>query len=342
MTTFIVVGDIHWSGRTPMARADHFPTAMAAKLREVHNIAREFSAAAILQPGDMTDSIGIGYGAFQDLAKVIGESPCPWISIPGNHDREGGNPATDLRSPWGALVATDVMQEASGQCYPASQKGSAIVVTGHGYDHETDIDKNQYGRDQNIWALVDGDPLSGANDHNISIHLAHGMLLKAAPGIDSMRHTLVSEIAELPNAPDVLICGHYHLPLGIIRVGKTMIINPGALCRLSAHIEEIERTVQVAILQIGDGGWIDAELRPIQCAQPGNVVLSRQHIEEAADRELRLTRFLDLLQGEQEQRQTDLVGMIDDIGKRELLPEVVKAEALRRLAAAQETLAVAG
>lgn len=321
-TTFVVTGDIHWSGRTPLARSDHYPTTMAAKLREVHQIASDVGAAAILQPGDLTDSVGIGYGPLQDLAHILKEAPCPWISIPGNHDREGGNPATDQRSPWGMLAAAGLIQSATEPIdFPD------VTVTGHGYDHETDVNKDQYGI-----------PYMMALQDRIFVHLAHGMLLTRSPGID-MRHTLVDEIPDLPLPPDVLICGHYHLPLGIRRVGKTLVINPGALCRLAAHIEEIERTVQVAILSISTFRGIDAELVPIQCAQPGPVVLSRQHIEEAAERELRLTRFLDLLQAEQEHRQTDLVAMIDDMSHREQIPDHIKQEALRRLSSAQEALA---
>src|SRR5690606_41186291 len=81
----------------------------------------------------------------------------------------------------------------------------------------------------------------------------------------------------LDGAPHVLINGHYHLGTGIKRAGRTLVINPGALARLSAAVEEIERPVQVALLEI-DGARYDAQLITLQSR-------SEEHTSELQSRE---------------------------------------------------------
>ena len=69
-----------------------------------------------------------------------------------------------------------------------------------------------------------------------------------------------------------------------------LFINPGALCRLSAHVAEIERPVQVALLTV-ENGQAAAELIPLKSARPGREILSREHIEAAAEQKAGLMSF---------------------------------------------------
>src|SRR5690606_20587667 len=137
----------------------------------------------------------------------------------------------------------------------ALPKSSVVCLTGNGYSFATDVDKTLYGIRH-----VPGD---------VTIHVTHGMLLASSPPSPDMRWTSLEEVASLPNAPDVLINGHDHIGFGVRRVGQTLFINPGALCRLSADVREIDRTVQVALLEVPDTGAPTAELSPLQAVRSG-------------------------------------------------------------------------
>jgi len=133
-----------------------------------------------------------------------------------------------------------------------------------------------------------------------------------------------------------LICGHDHSGFGFQQVGETLCINPGAICRLTAG--EMERPVQVAILEVHENGAARAELIRLESARPGHEVLSRKHLDIEAQREERMNNFLELLAEEGEAKFLETREIIDGIAQREKLPDAVVKEALDRLARAQEEL----
>jgi exonuclease SbcD len=198
-------------------------------------------------------------------------------------------------------------------CY----KKDGIAVTGKGFDWEMDTHPNTYAA-----------PLGS------DIHMCHGMLVTTPLPYD-IKHTLIKDVN---TAARVTIVGHEHLGFGIIkRDDGKYFINPGALCRETAHVAEMERTVQVCILEITKDD-VKAELVPITCARPAEEVLSREHIVEKALREERMSYFLELLDREGEAKFLEVAEIVDSIVGREMLPPAVKQEALTRIAAAREEL----
>lgn len=202
-----------------------------------------------------------------------------------------------------------------------------IIISGHGYNTETDTDISQYGIPDNV-------------PRGINIHISHGMLLEK-PAIDGIKHTLTSDLADLPEEakPHVLINGHYHFGLPITWIGKTLVINPGALVRLTAHVEEMNRQVKVALLTVNGAEDYSAKFIPLKSAQPGDVILSREHIKEAKARDERLETFLSLLASEGEQKYLELEEIMDGIAKKENVPEDIIKEGLLRLGRAREVIA---
>jgi exonuclease SbcD len=315
MTKFIIVGDIQFRGVNPTARKDDFPTALAAKIDEVHQIAKREQADAILTPGDLFDSPMVSYSVLLKLMTLLQMSPCPWVTIPGNHDLFGSNADTYSRTPMAVLEQARVIKVLGYRNQYRFERD--IAISGRGFDWEMDTHPSTYA------APGDSD-----------IHLVHGMLVAAPLPIEA-KHTLISDVKT--NAR-VTVCGHEHLGFGVIRRpdGK-IFINPGALCRESAHPAEMERTVQVCILNITKNN-ISWELVPIQSARPAEEVLTRDHIEAQAARDERMSYFLDLLSREGEGKFLEVAEIIGSITAREQLPPAVKDEALRRIAAAREEL----
>jgi exonuclease SbcD len=329
---FLVIGDVHFRGVNPRARLDNFQEAILRKLHEVFTLAQKHSVAAIVCPGDLLDSPATGWSTVADLAEILQSAPCPFLTINGNHDIYAGNSGSKYRTPFGFLARLGIIQDLGEEPFESGDMLN-VAVTGHGFNIETDTElgKEQFNPPQHI----ETEAWAGA-----SIHVVHSMLMDHSPGFD-MRHTLISQVETTAN---VIVCGHLHTGFGSSYVRRrddgVLFINPGALCRLSAHAAEIERPVQVALLTVHEGKEIEAELIPLQCAAPGHEVLSRAHLEAEAERNDRLEKFLGLLASEGESKFLEVREIVEDIAAREQLPEKVKREALKRIGEARERLGV--
>lgn len=327
MTKFLITGDWHYMSTSPRARKDDFQEALSAKIYEVFDIARENECNAIIVPGDITNSPNMSYSTFASLATQIKEAPCPILAVPGNHDIYSHNPETVWRTPYGVLVLLDYITDFT---YEWKTLSHNVMVTGSSFDVNTDR-----GVDAYIPRLLQTGIDYKNQNHMVHIHIAHGMLLDTPPPYE-MRHTLISNVAYHPNAPDILIVGHNHVGFGIQYAARAdredmIVINPGALCRLTAHPAEITRTVQVCLLTISDYGEIKTELIPLKTAMPGEDVLSRQHLEMEAARGEQIREFLNLLAEEGDAKFLEVRDIVHNIAQREKLPDAVVNEALRRI-----------
>lgn len=367
----IVTGDWHFRGTSPRARLDNFQEALTAKILEVYDLARTHRANVIIVPGDLLDSPGVSWSTVTDLALLLTQAPCPVITIHGNHDIWAGNPASKYRTPYGFLERLGLIHDVGGGgpgseyqvhgnraragCFDEKEE---VWITGAGFTVDTDTD-SEAGRLQYVphphhpGAYMPGERLGG-----FFIHLVHSMLLDKPPSFEGMRHTLISQVK---TSAHVIISGHEHTGFGVrmsgttgVPDGGTLFVNPGALCRLSAHEAEMKRDVGVALLTVsGEGAGktgaagrdrrdVDARFIPLTSARPGHEVLSRKHIESAVEREGRIEEFLQLLAAEGEAKFLEVREILEDIAAREELPDGVKMEALRRVGAAREKIGVGG
>lgn len=334
MRKIVITGDLHFKGINPKSRLDNYQEAISFKVCDVLDIAAKTGASAIIIPGDLFDSPNMAWGTVAELATLFQQLPsyCKVLTIPGNHDIWGGNPSSKHRTPYGLLAKLGLVWDLTEDPFEINSIANNpnnldIAITGHSFTADTDTEA---GKDQ-------FNPPPHVGDwQGTSVHVVHSMLMDHSPGHD-MRHTLISQVKTTAN---VIISGHEHTGFGVIRRDDgVLFINPGALCRLSAHVSEIERQVQVAVLTVDDDGRCSAELVPIQSALPGDKVLSREHIEEAQARNEKLDEFLSLLASEGESRFLEVRDIVEDIAARENIPENVKAEALERIGRARERVA---
>lgn len=101
----ILVGDLHGTGKTPENRMDDYWGTWKRKLNYVVDYANECGAAAILQPGDLTDSANIPYNVTAEMASIIQRFQGAFISIEGQHDLRFHNPDNTNRPHWLLQVA---------------------------------------------------------------------------------------------------------------------------------------------------------------------------------------------------------------------------------------------
>lgn len=328
----IVCGDLHFRGDNPRSRTDNFMEALQAKMFEVADIARENDASNVIIPGDVFNSPNVSWSVVAHLGALMQSmerfNRLRFLVINGNHDIFGGFKGGISRTPLGLLSRLGIVYDLEEPCeFNEEWHGEDVCITGCGFDTNTDSGTEA--------GMAQFDPPPHVLPYNgVSIHVVHSMLMLKSPGYD-MRHTLIDDVQTTAN---VIISGHHHIGFGIHRrKDGVLFINPGALCRQSADIKEIERTVQVALLTI-ENGHAEAELIPLTSARPGHEVLDRSQIEAQAERNERMDTFLALLANTGEQRYLETQEIVANMAAQEKLPETVKAEALKRIAAAQEKL----
>ena len=329
MMKLLVTGDLHFRASNPRSRLDDYPITCIEKLQEIFKIAKDQNVSAIIIPGDLFDTPNISYSGFGQLATTLSKAPCRIFTVPGNHDIYGHNLGSTPRTPYGLLEALGIItcvSESGKEMIVEGWDGVGGFVSGHGFNAETDHDLMQYS-------------INIPMRHRILIHITHGMLLVDPPPAN-MPHTLVADLEAIPvdRRPQILINGHYHLGLPLTRIGDTLIINPGAITRVNASREEMARTVQVAMVTIEGKYKYDAEFIPLKSARPAEEVLSREHLEEAKERNQRLTEFLRLLGDQAEAKFMEVREIIEDIARMDGLPEEVKAEAIKRINEAKEKM----
>lgn len=323
-TNLLVVGDLHWRAVNPKARTDDFQAALAGKLMEIFGLARQNRCAAILQTGDLTDTAGLQLSTIGDLMEILREAPCPVLAVPGNHDTWGANPDTLPRTPFGLLARGGWIQDVSTNPFHLSGTGGRpIIITGHAYDAQTDLNLDQY-------------TAPPAEYGAFRAHITHGMLLRREPGMP-IRHTTLRHLEDLVGLPDLLINGHEHLTHWAQYVGKTLVLKPGAVARLTANVEEIHRHVQVMLVTVTDTD-VQVQDIPLQSARPGTEILSRDHLVEAAEHQDNLSQFLALLADQGEMHFLHTQEMAAQLAEEMGLPPAVLSDARARLTRAREEL----
>ena len=336
-TKILVTGDLHYRGTRPRSRLDHdIEETLTAKLEEVWGIARESQCSAIIIPGDLTDTPNLSYASMSNLADLLRRAPVPVMTIPGNHDLYGNNPATIGRTPYGLLARLGLILNLHESGFRGIE--GAAKVSGTSYHPDMDNDPTTY---QSEFGIALADPYRDAPH----IHVAHGMLLDNAPGY-SLKHTLIKDVAR-DNDADIIVVGHDHIGFGVRRVEGKIFINPGSILRVPAHNANMTRQVGVVMITLDNGtptrkGDIHTEWIPLDTARPSNEVISRKVIEEENMRTERVAQFLGLLRDINAGPSNAL--SIDDIVRHiaahtDVAPEVVD-DALDRISVARANVDV--
>lgn len=310
MAKFVFTGDWHLRGNNPRNRIDDYQTAADEKLTEVLSFASYCNADAILMPGDVWDRPEVSIGVLLHYANILKDTLCPIYATIGNHDIYGYNLSTYGRS---SLKLLELLVPD----FHVISEDPVIIgdtyITATPYSGQMDIDGYGYNGDA-----------GGVNGFTY-IHIAHGMLLDHKPPFD--RYTLIDDCKT--NA-DIVLTGHDHTGYGVIRrADGKLFCNPGALMRMNASINEIERPVRIAEITIdsthGDR-HIDIQLVKLNSAKPGDEVLDRSKIDEAKARQYAMDNFSTLIQSHTGQKViADVNQIVEEIAKQEAYaPEVVK------------------
>ncbi|MFC4077914.1 exonuclease SbcCD subunit D [Salinithrix halophila] len=315
--------DTHIRGTAPRSRIDDFASSLRDKLEEVIETAVKEKVDAVLHGGDLFDRPDISPAVVREFAALLRRLDVPIYTIAGNHDIYGHNPGTVDRSMLGLLDAFGTVR----LLRPKERlllKGKGVTIQLSGQPFHYDLDK----RDPELDYTVKNE--TGAD---YCIHMVHGMAVdRALP--EGVPHTMVHSL--WAGEADVLLTGHYHAGFPLQKKDGRYIVNPGALARINNHPSEMKRKPQVALLKFGQD--IQVEIRPLRCAAPGETVLDRSYLEEAAYREEKMASFVQEVRAAGEFRGMGAPDIVEEIARLEGVDDDVKVEALRRIAVVQERL----
>lgn len=274
---FLKVGDPHIRGTNPRNRTDNYKEALKAKLREINDLAVKYDVEAILCMGDIFDKPEVSTGVLLEFADIFAESVKPWYTTPGNHDLYSYNLATYWRTSLALLerlVPNFYVIQGDTDFTTFSRDGLRVSVTFEPFTAAMDRDGYGYSPQVNV-------------GEDFSIHVAHGMLLDHKPPFD--RYTLVQEVE---TTADLVLTGHDHTGYGVFRrADGKVFINCGSPTRLSASVTEIERTIQVALIEVFPDKKCEIQLLPLESAAPGVEVLDRSRIEAEQKRQYAMESF---------------------------------------------------
>ncbi|OYD09520.1 metallophosphoesterase family protein [Paludifilum halophilum] len=327
MLRLLYVTDTHIRGTSPRSRIDDFVGAMRRKLEEVVQIAREEKVDAVLHGGDLFDRPDLSPAVVRDVAQLLRQFDAPLYTVAGNHDIYGHNPDTVDRSMLGLMDAFDTVRLLRpGHPVRLEKEGISLQLTGQPFHY--DLDKRDPMLDYSVRNRLEAD---------YCVHMVHGMAVDR-PLPEGVAHTMVHTLWS--DEVDVLLTGHYHAGFPLQRKEGRYIVNPGALARINNHPSEIGRTPQVAMLELDES--IAVRFRPLRCAAPGEEVLDRSYLEQAAYREEKMASFVQEVRAAGDFRGMDVIDIVEEIAGLEEIDDEVKYEAMRRIAVVQERLGPEG
>jgi len=316
--------DTHIRGTNPSRRLDDFKETLLRKLTEVREIAIEEEVDYILHGGDLFDRPDTAPSVVGEFVKVLRTYPKPIYIVAGNHDLYGHNPQTLPRTMLGLLIASGVVNLIPDEPILLNDdNGTILQLSGKNFDYTID-NKNS-----------DAYYVKKGSSADYAIHIVHGMLLDR-PFFES-GFTLIEDVE---TEADITIAGHYHLGFGVKDYKGRYFLNPGSLVRASADIKEINRTPQVAIIDLKDE--ININLRKLKSAQKGKAVLDRTAIEEEKFRDKKLAEFIRQIKASDEFKVFSIDAILNKIASNKGLEDGTIKEALHRLELAQEEVGQGG
>ncbi|MCR3957021.1 MAG: metallophosphoesterase family protein [Gudongella sp.] len=311
--------DTHIKGTNPKNRKDDFVESLEEKFREIVSIVKEKDIDFVIHGGDLFDRPDISISVVSRFTTILKDIEKPIYIVSGNHDIFGHNPVTIDRTMLGLLKSLDFIKVIPREKpIIIEEMGIRVGLTSLPYTYDIDSTPEGY--------ILRNVP----ENVNYSIHVVHGMLLDR-PFVKGIPYTLVDDI--LDTAADITLSGHYHAGFKTIEKNGKYFVNPGSLVRVTNSLKEIERTPQVAILNLGSK--INIEMQPLKSAKPGEDVLDRTEMENCMFRSERIVQFKQSIDSAMDFEKMDLNDILLEVTLSEGVSDEVKEEALRRIANSQ-------
>lgn len=257
------VGDIHLMDKQPKNRLDDYSLAIRTKLIECFTIAEERKLDAVVLLGDLFEVYEVGpllRNQTLDILKGVPNGNKPW-SFPiyicvGNHDLDSSSNLE--KTALGTLIAA-------------------------GYLIKTDYSPSLGISFAHYHPSLDREIKSGfLTTSSAIIWVCHASISNKLDRFGE--YTFLFEDTPLHPNTSLVISGHIHHEMKQTRSDGKRFINPGAISRYSASRDNLEKDIEILILDYTlDGEILNEEYLKLKSAKPASEVFKLDEIKAAKD-----------------------------------------------------------
>lgn len=286
MFSFLYSTDWHVKGKNPVTRKDDYSQTLELKLKDFFETGHRLGVDAFLAGGDFFDSPFTSSEVVTKFGKIVEEGlkDKHLYGVWGNHDVVGWNPKTVKKSSIGVFQEfcksfTILDRE------PIVLEKDGLKVNLTGVSAHAMLDTEVLDDEGNVIKHRAADWIVSETNGNPHIHIVHGYL-SPVPVLDGIRHSLISEMKHTKAL--ITLGAHEHTGFPVTKIDNGYVYNPGALGRIKASYEEMNRMPRYAHVIINDDGT--GEIMPVPCsvAEKGTEVLDRSVIDEKRAKEAKI------------------------------------------------------
>jgi len=257
------VGDIHLMDKQPKNRLDDYSLAIRTKLIECFTVAEEKKVDAVVLLGDLFEVYEVGpllRNQTLDILKGVPNGNKPW-SFPiyvcvGNHDLDSSSNLE--KTALGTLIS-------AGYLIKSDYEPSLGISFAH---YHPSLD-----RDIKAGHLTTSSAI---------IWVCHASISNKLDRFGE--YTFLFEDTPLHPNTSLVISGHIHHEMKQTRSDGKRFINPGAISRYSASRDNLEKDIEILILDYTlDGEIINEEYIKLESAKPASEVFKLDEIKAAKD-----------------------------------------------------------
>lgn len=266
----MIVGDVHLSDKQPKNRLDNYCEAIKAKLTESLMIAEERQLDAVILLGDLFEVYEVGPLLRNQTLEILKGEPNgkPW-SFPiyvcvGNHDLDSSSKLE--KTALGTLISAGVLQY-------TSYEPSLCMSFAH---YTPNLDREiQNGLLTSSSAII---------------WICHASI---STKLDRFQeYTYLFENVPLHPNTSLVISGHIHHAMEQTRSDGKRFINPGAISRYSASKDNLNKDIQILIIDYTlDGDILNEEYIFLKCAKKSEEVFKLEEINIAKSQKAEIAEF---------------------------------------------------
>lgn len=316
------IGDPHQGEKTPRSRIDlDYQETLDKKAAEVQTICKKQGCSLLIETGDLFDRPRVSEEYYQRFlrrwnflksnemlidtlnGKKNKVNAIPMVGVIGNHDIFGNSLKNFEKTSLAVLEESGFITLVDKNPLIIEQDGYKIAITGSSYSpanekapYEGYIVKEKLG--------------------DIHIHIVHGMGVVREVN-DNIPHVDVKSFAKDTKA-DITIMGHDHLGFDPIEMDGKWFVNPGALIRLNSAESELNRTVQMGVIEISkedDKVNFDIKMIPLKSAEKSDKVFDLSKKQDGIDKQNFDQKIKEAVEKVQVKSCTTIKDIVDDIAK---------------------------
>lgn len=257
------VGDIHLMDKQPKNRLDDYSLAIRTKLIECFEIAEERKLDAVVLLGDLFEVYEVGALLRNQTLNILNGGPngnkawsFPIYICVGNHDLDSSSNLE--KTALGTLI--------SAGCLVKTDYSPSLGISFAHYHPSLD-------RDIKAGLLTTSSAI---------IWVCHASISNKLDRFGE--YTFLFEDISLHPNTSLVISGHIHHEMKQTRSDGKRFINPGAISRYSASRDNLEKDIEILILDYTlDGEILNEEYIKLKSAKPASEVFKLEEMKAAKD-----------------------------------------------------------